>query len=97
MYLALSIRAAEKYLRSPQDMPLSISTRRAIARWYASRLDVLQPDDLNTVLEWISELKLRLAPAGSSLPAHLLAMLLGLRTTLRIKIAINKRRSLPAA
>src|ERR1019366_736612 len=45
LQLLLSIRNAEKYLRSANGSGISVSTKRAIAGRYAERLNVLQSSD----------------------------------------------------
>ena len=92
LQLLLSIRRAELYLRDTNGPGISVSTKRAIAGRYAERLNVLQLRDresFDSVLSWISDLRLRSAPVGSGLPARLIAMTAGLSNALKLQFAIR--------
>jgi hypothetical protein len=102
MRLMQAIRAAETYL---QDLPIATAIARAtdldIAARYIRRLDVLQFGDskgFHLVLGWISDLRLRSAPAGSHLALRLVARIAGLSNTLKLRFALRSMlRALRAA
>ena len=92
LQLLLSIRSAELQLQSTNGTGISVSTKEAIARRYVERLNVFQSRDrenFEMVLGWISDLHLRSAPAGSGIPARLVAMTIGLSNALRLQFAVR--------